>query len=319
MRRLGWLLALILMAAPALAQQDFAAWRAELRAEALAAGISPATFDRAFVDVAPIPRIIELDRAQPERTITFEQYRTRVVTDGRARQGRQLMEANRALLDEVAAKYGVQKRFLVALWGIETSFGGYTGGFPVIASLATLAYDGRRSAYFRRELMEALAILEAGHIAPEDMNGSWAGAMGQAQFMPSTFRKFAQDHDGDGRIDIWGSKPDVFASAANYLAKVGWRDDLTWGREVRLPAGFDPAQADLAVVRRLPEWQTAGLRRADGSNLPTRDIPASVVLPDGNGGRAYVVYDNYRALLRWNRSFYFATSVGLLADRLAGG
>ncbi len=264
--------------------------------------------------MTPIARIIELDRKQPELTQTFAQYMEKRITAKLAEEGRRHYALNRALLKKVGKKFGVQPRFIVALWGVETRYGTYTGGFPVIAALATLAYDGRRSDYFRGELLRGLAILEEGHIAPADMMGSWAGAMGQSQFMPSSFLNFAVDFDGDGRRDIWTTEADVFASAANYLARSGWRNDQTWGREVTLPEGFDSALADLDVVKRLSAWQALGVRRADGSDLPTRDLEASVVLPGGEGGPAYVVYSNYRTILKWNRSHYFAMSVGRLAD-----
>ena len=294
--------------------ESFAEWREGVRSEALDLEISAAIFDAAFTDVEPIPRVIELDRSQPEVTLTFDQYVERVVPESRVEKGRTLLTEHRDLLEPIGRKYGVPPRFIVALWGIETNFGQYLGGFPVIASLATLAYDGRRSAYFRQELLQALRILEDGHITPEAMMGSWAGAMGQSQFMPSSFVNYAVDHDGDGRRDIWGTQGDVFASAANYLAQAGWRAGETWGRQVTLPSGFDHALTGLEVKKTLAEWQALGLRRADGSDLPQADIGGSVVLPGGEGGPAYLVYNNYRTIMRWNRSFYFATSVGLLAD-----
>ena len=298
--------------------ESFAEWREGVRSEALEQGISTAVFDAAFADVEPIPRVIELDRSQPEVTLTFDQYVERVVPASRVEKGRTLLAEHRDLLEPIGRKYGVPPRFIVALWGIETNFGQYLGGFPVIASLATLAYDGRRSAYFRQELLHALRILEDGHIAPEAMMGSWAGAMGQSQFMPSSFVNYAVDHDGDGRRDIWGTQGDVFASAANYLAQAGWRAGETWGRQVTLPPGFDDSLAGLEVKKTLADWQALGLRRADGSDLPQADISGSVVLPGGEGGPAYLVYNNYRTIMRWNRSFYFATSVGLLADGIGG-
>ena len=294
--------------------ESFAEWREGVRSEALDLGISAAIFDTAFADVEPIPRVIELDRSQPEVTLTFDQYVERVVPESRVAKGRKLLAEHRELLEPIGRKYGVPPRFIVALWGIETNFGQYLGGFPVIASLATLAYDGRRSAYFRQELLHALRILEDGHITPEAMMGSWAGAMGQSQFMPSSFVNYAVDHDGDGKRDIWGTQGDVFASAANYLAQAGWRAGETWGRRVALPPGFDHALTGLEVKKTLTEWQALGLRRADGSDLPQADISGSVVLPGGEGGPAFLVYNNYRTIMRWNRSFYFATSVGLLAD-----
>ena len=313
-----------LVTGPALAHQteppasasypDFDAWLVDLRREALATGIKPAMFDAAFEGVVPIPRIIELDRKQPEVTQTFDEYMTKRITAKLVEEGRKAYGENRTLLKQVGKKFGVQPRFIVALWGVETRFGTYTGGFPVVAALATLAFDGRRSAYFRGELLDALTILDQGHISAGDMMGSWAGAMGQSQFMPSSFLRYAIDFDGDNRRDIWTTKADVFASAANYLSKSGWRDDQTWGRKVWLPAGFDKNLADLKTVKRLSEWQALGMRRADGSDLPTRDLKASLVLPGGEEGPAYVIYDNYRTILKWNRSNYFAVSVGHLAD-----
>ena len=315
-------LASALMSGSAVAQEDaaesFAEWRDGVRSEALGLGISASTFDAAFAGVEPIPRVIELDRSQPEVTLTFAQYVERVVPESRVAKGRELLAKHRDLLEPIGRKYGVPPRFIVALWGIETNFGQYLGGFPVIASLATLAHDGRRSAYFRQELMHALRILEDGHITPEAMMGSWAGAMGQSQFMPSSFVNYAVDHDGDGRRDIWGTQGDVFASAANYLAQAGWRAGETWGRFVALPAGFDDELIGLEVTKTLAEWQALGLRRADGSDLPQAAMSGSVVLPGGEEGPAYLVYGNYRTIMRWNRSYYFATSVGLLADRIGG-
>ena len=315
-------LASALITGSALAQEDaaesFAEWRDGVRSEALGLGISAATFDAAFAGVEPIPRVIELDRSQPEVTLTFAQYVERVVPESRVKKGRELLAKHRDLLEPIGRKYGVPPRFIVALWGIETNFGQYLGGFPVIASLATLAHDGRRSAYFRQELMHALRILEDGHITPEAMMGSWAGAMGQSQFMPSSFVNYAVDYDGDGRRDIWGTQGDVFASAANYLAQAGWRAGETWGRHVALPAGFDDELIGLEVTKPLAEWQALGLRRADGSDLPQAAMSGSVVLPGGEEGPAYLVYGNYRTIMRWNRSYYFATSVGLLADRIGG-
>lgn len=319
MRRLSAMLVSIVVmavAAPGWAQtQSFDDWLRELRVEALQKGISAQTLDSAFVGVQPIPRVIELDRRQPEFTLTFQQYIDRVVPQSRIDKGRRKYAENRDLLDRIGRKYGVQPRFIVALWGIETDFGRVTGGFPVIASLSTLAHDGRRSAYFRGELFNALQILDEGHITVDKMVGSWAGAMGQSQFMPSSFNNFAVDHDGDGRRDIWGTKADVFASAANYLARSGWRYDQTWGRQVRLSAGFQPSLAGLKVRKPIGDWQALGVRRLDGRDLPTRQLPASIVLPqDGATKPAFMVYENFRTILKWNRSNYFALAVGRLSD-----
>ncbi len=303
-------------AAPA-ADSDFDAWLADLRAEALAAGIGEVVLDAALKDLAPVPRVIELDRRQPEGRMTAAEYLERVVPERRVEAARVRLARHRPLLEEIAARYRVQPRFIVALWGIETDFGRQTGNYGVIAALATLAWDGRRAAFFRRELLAALRILDEGHIAAEDMRGSWAGAMGQSQFMPGSFIAYAVDHDGDGRRDIWGTLEDVFASIAHYLARAGWRDDQTWGRGVRLPPGFDDALVGLDTVKPIGSWQALGVRRLDGRDLPTRQLPASIVRPDGAGTTAWMVYDNFRTTMKWNRSTYFALAVGKLADRMA--
>ena len=319
MRAVRWVCgALMLVSGTAMAeQQDFGVWLSELKQEALGKGISEKIFDTAFKDVKPIPRIIELDRKQPEFTLTLEQYVSRVVPQRRINLGKKRLEANRELLEKVAEKYGVQPRFLVAFWGIETDFGRLTGGHSVIAATTTLAYDGRRSKFFRGQLMDALQILEEGHISPDKMTGSWAGAMGQAQFMPSTFRAYAVDFDGDNKIDLWGNLGDVFASAANYLSNVGWDDDQTWGREVKLPDNFDKSLMGLDTKKSLAEWDKLGVRRLSGKHLPERDLQASLVQPDeGKYVRSYLVYDNYRAIRHWNKSHKFAIAVGTLADSI---
>lgn len=315
-------------------QPSFDVWLKDLRTEAENSGIRVEILDAALTGIEPVPRVIELDRRQPEFTMTFKEYLDKIVPESRIRKGRAMLNENRAVLGEIGKKYGVQPRFIVAFWGIETGYGRHTGGFSVVASLATLAYDGRRSAYFRKELLNALRILNEGHVSPEAMTGSWAGAMGQCQFMPSSFLNFAVDESGDGHRDIWTTKADVFGSAANYLAKSGWNDDQTWGRRVKLPQGFDPQLASLDVIKPLSEWQELGVRRDNGQDLPSRPLPASLVLPDGEkapegvgqgkegwagtSGAAYLVYDNYRATLKWNRSTFFAVAVGYLADRIGG-
>lgn len=301
----------------AAAREDFAVWLEGLRAEALSRGISSETLDAALSGVEPIARVIELDRSQPEFTLSFDQYMARMVGPARVLEGREKLAENRALLDAIGARYGVPPRFVVALWGIETSYGRHLGSFPVIASLATLAYDGRRVDYFRKELLDALEILDEKHIAPEAMIGSWAGAMGQSQFMPSSFLRFAVDYDGDGRADIWNDTADVLASAANYLAQSGWKRGETWGREVVVPDGFDPTLAGLEQSRDLSEWQALGVRRYDGGDLPEEPVSASLIMPEGIAGPAFLVYDNFRTILTWNRSQLFGIAVGWLADRIA--
>jgi membrane-bound lytic murein transglycosylase B len=321
MKRNGiWFAALtafgIAIAVPA--QADFKSWLVELRNEAAGKGISKETLDAALTGIKPIPRVVELDRKQPEFTLTFDQYINRVVPRSRVEKGRKKLAENKALLDEVSKKFGVPPQFIVAFWGVETDFGRVTGGFKVIDSLATLAFDGRRSAFFRKELLLALQIIDGGHIAANKMMGSWAGAMGQAQFMPSSFVGYAVDYDKDGRKDIWKTRADVFGSAANYLARYGWRADERWGRRVKVPEGFDPKRADLKVRKTVSGWAAEGVTKADGTALPDSALDASIILPAKAKEPAYIVYNNYRVILRWNRSHYFAIAVGRLADQIAG-
>ncbi|MEH6404959.1 MAG: lytic murein transglycosylase [Sneathiella sp.] len=298
------------------AKKPFGEWLDDLKAEALSNGISQPIINEAFKNVKFKKKIVALDRKQPEVTQTFQQYMSKRLPKSLVDMGKANLRKHRVALEAVEKKYGVQPRFVVALWGVETRFGRYTGGFNVVEALSTLAYDNRRAAYFRKELMLALQILEEKHIQPKDMKGSWAGAMGQAQFMPSSFLNFAVDHDGDGRRDIWTTKPDVFASAANYLSKSGWRGDQTWGREVKIPAEFDLSQISLKIKKPMQEWQALGVRRMDGTDLPSRQLLGSLVQPKGGQGQTYLIYNNYRTILKWNYSTYFAMSVGQLADKL---
>jgi membrane-bound lytic murein transglycosylase B len=309
-------------ASDGLAAEDsaFATWLKALQDDARAAGISEETIEEALGELKPEPSIVELDRKQPERRQTFQEYRSRVLSDSRVERGRALLREHRPLLNKIAARYKVQPRFIVALWGIETSYGGFLGGHQVIQALATLAYDGRRAELFRRELIAALRILDRGDIELQDMKGSWAGAMGQCQFMPSSFLRFAVDYDGDGRRDIWNSLPDVFASIANYLSKSGWDDRYTWGRPVK-PAAADRARGDdhgLKVAKSLPEWQSLGVRRENGRSLPNIALKASLLRTDDGEGPAYLVYDNFRVLMVWNKSTYFALTVSELSDLIKG-
>lgn len=315
---LGVGLVVLGLIAPALAQQEnFSAWLGKLHAEALQRGIRQQTLDVALNGVQPVPRVIELDRTQPETTLTYAQYIQRILPVQRIQKGQGMLQQHRVLLSNIGAAYGVPPRFIVALWGMETDYGQRTGGFSVIPALVTLAYDGRRSAFFRQELFYALQIVDAGHIQPQTMVGSWAGAMGQNQFMPSSFITYAVDHNGDGRRDIWTTLADVFASTAHYLQRMGWRMGETWGRRVVIPAGLDTALIGLGVRKPLAAWQELGVRRINGDDLPTGGpLPASLLLPAGSGGPAFLVYENFRTLLKWNRSTYFALAVGQLADGL---
>jgi len=299
-------------------QVAFELWLEDFKNEASDQGISANTLETAFQDVAPLARVLELDQRQPEFTLTLGRYLKNAITEQRVEQGRELLARHGGLLQKVSREYGVQPRFLVAFWGLESNFGEFTGGFSVIAALATLAHDTRRSDFFRRELIHALRIIEDGHIGAAAMSGSWAGAMGQLQFMPSTFTGYAIDGNADGKNDIWHSLPDIFASAANYLRAVGWRGDETWGREVKLPADFDWELAGLGTQKTLGEWQALGVRRAEGGDLPVVGREGSILLPAGYQGPAFLVYKNFRTTMIWNRSTLYAIAVGHLADRLAG-
>ena len=298
---------------------DFDSWLAGLRQEAIGRGIRASTLETALAGLQPLEAVIEQDRSQREFTLTFTRYMRGAITESRVEKARRLLQENRPLLEKVAAEYGVQPHFLVSFWGLESNFGEHTGGYSVVAALATLAHEGRRHDFFRAQLLDALKILDEGHISVGEMTGSWAGAMGQLQFIPSTFVNFAVDYDGDGQRDIWHSLPDVFASAANYLSQEGWRGDRTWGRQVTLPPGFDYSLASLSVKKPLEEWAAYGLRDADGGPLPVVDgMEGALVLPAGHRGPAFLVYENFNTILVWNRSILYAISVGHLADRIDG-
>jgi membrane-bound lytic murein transglycosylase B len=301
-----------------LCAEEFSSWLEELRQEARTVGISESTLHEALDNLDPIPRVIELDRRQPEFTQTFWRYLDSRVTEKRIERGRTLLKKHKGLFDTIERRYGVQPRFLVAFWGLETNFGDYLGSFSVIGSLATLAHDPRRSDFFRSELLAALSIIEDGHISAANMLGSWAGAMGQPQFMPSTFVRYAVDGDSDGRQDIWHTLPDVFASAANFLSESGWQGDKTWGREVKIPSDFNLELTGKKVKKTLAAWQNLGVRKITGQDLPKVDIEASLILPAGHAGPAFLVYNNFHTILRWNRSDFYAIAVGYLADRIIG-
>ena len=283
-------------------------------------GISEQVLQSAFAEVEYKPRAVVADRNQPEKKLTLDEYIPRAVPEWKVKQARALYEKHYQELRRIGEQYGVQPRFIVALWGVESNFGALMGKYSVIDALSTMAYDGRREEFFRKETMAALQILQQGHIAPNDMKGSWAGAMGQCQFMPSSFLSFAADGNSDGKKDIWGSKADVFASTANYLSQSGWDDKYTWGRQVKVPKGFDKTlegrKSDKAKY--LQQWSELGITRYNGQPLPklTDDIKAWLIMPDDENGRTYLVYNNYNVLMKWNRSYYFALAVSHLADRI---
>jgi membrane-bound lytic murein transglycosylase B len=300
------------------AAQSFDSFLAGLRTDARRAGVSQATLSRAFAGMRPNQRVVELDRRQSESVLTWEEYRDRIMlSPTRVQNGRRHYAENAALLRGIVARYRVDPRVVVAIWGVETNFGGNTGGFGVIEALATLAWEGRRASYFRTELLAALRVLEGGHVTPERMKGSWAGAMGQPQFMPSNFERLAVDFDGDGRRDIWDSRADALGSIAHYFSRNGWREGEPWGQEVIPPAGFSIDRADTESRRSVREFARMGFRRADGAPLVGGDLEASVVLPNRGSGQVFLGHHNLRVIRRYNSPVNYGLAVGLLSDRIA--
>ncbi len=281
-------------------------------------GLNETTRSQLIPKLEYLPRVLELDRRQPEFSSTFSNYLNRRVTDTRIEKGQALLQQNRALLDQLTIKYGVPQHILVAFWGLETNYGGYLGDTSTLDALATLGCDERRSRYFTAELMNALSLVETHQLDPAHMRGSWAGAMGHTQFMPSNYRRYGVDGDGDGRVDLWQSTTDALTSAANFLEQLGWKKDQRWGREVNLPDDFDYRLAGIKSKRPLSEWQRLGVRHANGGRLPIADFEAALIVPAGHTGPAFLVYHNFRIIMRWNNSQAYALSVGLLADRIMG-
>ncbi len=296
----------------------FAAWIAAFRAQARAAGIAEATLHGAFDGVRLLPRVVELDRAQPEFTRTVWDYLDTAVSETRVARGQDRRVELRAELQAAADRYGVPPEIVVAIWGMESNYGANYGDTPTIDALATLGFDGRRADWARGQLMAALTILQSGDIARERMVGSWAGAMGQTQFLPSNFLAYAVDADGDGRRDIWGSMADVTASTAHFLQREGWQRGQPWGLEVRLPPGFDHGRADPALRQHSTQWAAEGVQAMDGSALPA--LPdADILLPAGARGPAFLTGPNFRTILRYNNATSYALGVALLAQRIGGG
>ncbi|MGM0701184.1 MAG: lytic murein transglycosylase [Pseudomonadota bacterium] len=296
---------------------DFTSWLIDFRREARAAGIDAATLEHALDGVRYRSRVIELDRSQPEFVRPIWEYLDSAVSASRVTNGRDRLAEHRDTARKVERRYGVPAEILVAIWGVESNYGGNFGDFSTLEALATLAFEGRRRDFARGELLAALRIIEAGDIAPDDMIGSWAGAMGHTQFLPSSFTAYAVDADGDGRRDIWGSIPDVLASTANYLDEAGWQPNEPWGEEVRLPQGFDYAQAELSTRRSSREWAAQGVRPVGGGELPAFEA-AAVITPAGARGPAFLVGPNFRAILRYNNATSYALAVATLADEIAG-
>ena len=315
--------------APVPETTDFATFMAALRVDALARGISQTTVERALTDLEPSPTVIERDQTQAEIVLSVDEYVARRLTRPMIRTARQNASKHSALLKRVSVKYGVPSHYVVAIWGLESNFGRFSGVRPTIQALATLAWEGRRGAFFRSELMNALEIVDRGFIDLEQLRGSWAGAMGQTQFMPSSYLKWAEDFDADGDRDIWRSQHDVFASIANYLKQHGWSADVTWGREVHLPPPgitalrdkvgmrVEGCRAEREMTHPLPlaRWQALGVRTVSGAALPRNRIDASLI---HTGKRAFLVYGNYESLLDYNCAHSYALAVALLGDRIGG-
>lgn len=300
-------------------QAAFEAWKTQFRKNAIAAGIPPETFDRSFTNVSPDPSVIARDQAQPEFVTPIWDYLDNVLSDQRVQRGRESLAANISTLAAVSSRYAPPPRILAGIWGIESNYGQQMGDLQVVRSLATLAYDGRRRDFAQTELISALKIIQHGDVTPEQMLGSWAGAMGQTQFIPSTYNRYAVDFDGDGKRNIWTSSADALASAANLLQSLGWHAGEPIASEVTLADGFDYAQADLSVKKTVGEWYRAGVRPIDNSRSSVReDQRASILLPAGYKGPAFLVFDNFRAILGYNNSTAYALAVTLLAQRFDG-
>lgn len=297
------------------ATQNWKMWVAELKQEALNQGVSSRVFENAFADIhEPSRQVKGLARSQPEHRLTFNSYLHSRADNYKIVMGRKYYTQHKDLLEEIGSNYGVDPCFIVAFWGMESSYGSYMGNFPVIRSLATLAFDSSRREFFRHQLLLALKIVNEGHVSLDRFKGEWAGASGQPQFLPSSWVQFAVDYDGDGRKDIWQSKPDIFASIANYMKQNGWQSSQPWAIQVKLPANFDMKLEGKKTIKNVKEWEALGVRTESGNSLPYPDLQASVVQP--HGGPVFLAYPNYKMILRYNNSIYYAGAVGYMADRI---
>ena len=300
------------------AQDDFDSCKAGLQQRAVEGGVSEPIAQQVFSKIKYQPRVIELDRSQPEFVQTFPGYFSKRVNDWRINKGRELAAKHKELLADLTKKYGIPAHYLLAFWGLETNFGGYKGKMPVLDSLATLACDPRRSTFFSKELITAVKLLEAQSLDQERMVGSWAGAMGHTQFMPSAYAAYAVDGDNDGQINLWDSEADALTSAANFLAQLGWQPGFRWGREVMLPESFDYRLLGYSNRKSVTEWNDMGVTKAKGDALGQSDIASYLVMPAGHEGPTFLAYPNFRVIMRWNNSEFYAIAVGRLADRIAG-
>lgn len=300
---------------PVYAKQSWRSFLEQMRQEAINQGISPSVVDNAFNGLnAPNQKVLSLDRTQPEHRITYIKYRNTRADSYRITLGIKELHKYQNTLSQVAKRYGVSECFIVSLWGLETSYGHYMGNFPVIYSLATLAYDDRRADLFRQELMLALHILNDGHVKLKDFHGEWAGASGQPQFLPSSWNDYAVDFDGDGYKDIWKSLPDSFASIANYLRKNGWRAGEPWAIPVTIPYNFNPNLLSLDISKPISQWQRMGIHASNGESFPDQDYQVSIIQP--YGGPALMIFNNFKVIMKWNHSIYYAGTVGYMAEKI---
>lgn len=307
-----WLGILLIFSVGTFADTPWTDYVSQLRSEAISQGIHSTVFDLAFRHIRePNHTVLKLDRSQPENRISFLKYLHTRADRNRIAMGKTELHNHAQLLNQVSKQYGVSPCFIVSLWGLETSYGRYMGKFPVIASLATLAYDHRRSAFFRKQLFHALQILNEGHVSYENFKGEWAGASGHPQFLPSSWHAYAVDFDGDGRKDIWKTYADVFASIANYLVQNGWKKDEPWGVIVQLPAQFPTDLLSLKVVKTVAEWEQLGVHLQPNTHVNPQ-LTAAIIEPEG--GPTLMVFHNFNVLMRWNRSIYYAGTVGYLSD-----
>jgi membrane-bound lytic murein transglycosylase B len=325
-RTLSLTLSLLALAAPAIiglphraeAAQTFGQWIERFWPTARAAGIKRETYDRAFKDMTPDPKVIEAANFQPEYKKPIGEYVDRVVSDKRVTGGKQKLEENKALLDILEKRYGVDRTIIVAIWGVESNYGTQPGDMNVIRSLATLAYYNTKAGFARQQLITALKILQRGDISVEAMNGSWAGAMGHTQFIPTTYQSYAVDYDGDGKRNIWNDVPDALASTASYLRHSNWQPGQTWGYEVTLPKGLNPKKYSERTLKSIAAWEKLGIRRVNGEPFPRPGDKAGLFAPAGTAGPAFLVLNNFRSILRYNNATSYALGVGHLADRLKG-
>lgn len=295
--------------------QTWVSWISDLRQEAVNKGISPELFDTAFANVhEPNQKIKHFQKSQPEKRLTYTKYLKTRVNSYRIIMGQKNYLKNKEILEKIGDVYGVDPCFITAFWGMETSYGTYMGDFPVIQSLATLAYDSTRTAFFRKELLLALKILSEGHVSLKDFKGEWAGASGQPQFLPSSFYRYAVDFDEDGRKNIWTSKPDVFASIANYMKQNGWKKGEPWAIKVKIPANFDKNLQGKKIVKPVAEWNALGVRTVDGKELPYSHLSSSIIEP--HEGPIFLALPNYKMILKYNNSIYYAGAIGYLADHI---